>query len=529
MTTLQDIITNGTKKELKAFFAFDNDDSIESIVFKFNIWARKYFLHYFCNIYDDVIEDAEFHKDIDIYNAQCYRGELVEFVDAAFRGAAKTSRTKLFVAFVIANDISHFRKYIKILAADKTNATQMVTDIYNMYMHEEVAELYPELFEKSSKKREETMGSFTTSTGIKVIADTVGTDQRGALQENARPDFIVFEDFENKKTLRSAAITRAIWDNMEEARTSLAKGGACIYNCNYLSELGNVHKIIIKKRDKKVVLITPIISKDGVLAWPQMYSHADVDDMRKNDDDFAGERLCEPSTAKDIMFNRMVLNDMPIRKPIADLSGFKVYKKFDPSHRYGGGHDVAGGVGLDSSTSVYIDFDTIPCQVVATYASNEILPEAFGYEIARETVEFGKCIEGIENNKYSECITIAKQQKVKLYKKEGKQISINKKPPTEYGWNTNSATKPKMIFALVKAVEDGLIELNDEDLINECKSYSRNDVMDKEEDPRLTTRHFDLLIACAIAWQMKDFATYPSIGRTRTTNRPRPKTGFGRV
>jgi hypothetical protein len=30
--------------------------------------------------------------------------------------------------------------------------------------------------------------------------------------------------------------------------------------------------------------------------------------------------------------------------------------------------------------------------------------------------------------------------------------------------------------------------------------------MEKNDDPRLTTRHFDLLIACAIAWQMKDFA-----------------------
>jgi hypothetical protein len=30
--------------------------------------------------------------------------------------------------------------------------------------------------------------------------------------------------------------------------------------------------------------------------------------------------------------------------------------------------------------------------------------------------------------------------------------------------------------------------------------------MDSEVDPRLTTRHFDLLIACAIAWQMKDYA-----------------------
>jgi hypothetical protein len=30
--------------------------------------------------------------------------------------------------------------------------------------------------------------------------------------------------------------------------------------------------------------------------------------------------------------------------------------------------------------------------------------------------------------------------------------------------------------------------------------------MDKDEDPRLATRHYDLLVACAIAWQMKDLA-----------------------
>ena len=63
-----------------------------------------------------------------------------------------------------------------------------------------------------------------------------------------------------------------------------------------------------------------------------------------------------------------------------------------------------------------------------------------------------------------------------------------------------------MIYAFVKAVEDGLIELNDKDLIQEAKSYSRDDLMDNEVDPRLTTRHFDLLIAACIAWQMKDHA-----------------------
>ena len=52
------------------------------------------------------------------------------------------------------------------------------------------------------------MASFTTATGVKMIADTVGTDQRGDIQENVRPDFIWFDDFETRKTLRSAVTIR---------------------------------------------------------------------------------------------------------------------------------------------------------------------------------------------------------------------------------------------------------------------------------------------------------------------------------
>ena len=63
-----------------------------------------------------------------------------------------------------------------------------------------------------------------------------------------------------------------------------------------------------------------------------------------------------------------------------------------------------------------------------------------------------------------------------------------------------------MIFDLKRAVENGLLELSDPDIIDELKSYTRDDLMDSTIDPRLTTRHFDLLIACAIAWQMKDYA-----------------------
>jgi hypothetical protein len=53
---------------------------------------------------------------------------------------------------------------------------------------------------------------------------------------------------------------------------------------------------------------------------------------------------------------------------------------------------------------------------------------------------------------------------------------------------------------------DGLIDLNDKDLINEVKQYTRNDLIDRDEDIRLTTKHFDFVMALAIAWQMKDSA-----------------------
>ena len=60
-----------------------------------------------------------------------------------------------------------------------------------------------------------------------------------------------------------------------------------------------------------------------------------------------------------------------------------------------------------------------------------------------------------------------------------------------------------------KAINDGLVVLNDPDLIKEAKAYTRNDLIDRQPDPRdvtMATRHFDLLTAGAISWQMKNHA-----------------------
>lgn len=504
MEEIQKILQSDNKIKIKSFFAFSNDAD-ENVIFKFELWARKFFPKYFSS------EDAEFHHEIDLYNLACYKGDLTTFVDIVFRGGAKTVRTKLLFAYCIANDLLHRRKYMKVLAEDGVNSKQIVTDIYNMLVKPEVAALYPEIFQKNNTKREETMASFTTSTGIKLVAGTVGTDQRGAVQEEARPDFIWFEDFENRMTLRSAVKTKAIRDNMEEARTGLAKGGSCLYTCNYISERGNVHLLVTKPGTKKKVLIVPILKKDGTPAWSR-YSLEEIDQMRKDDEDFAGERMCEPSASKDIIFDRDSIDAMEKRIAIREVAGLRIYKAYDPSHRYAGAQDVAGGIGLDSSTSVIIDFDTIPAQVVATYDNNEIKPDIFGDEIARQGERYGECLMAPESNNHGHA-TIGRLKQIyptdKIFKRQKKETSV-KLPDqhivlTEYGWHTNMVSKPKMLLDLAKAIDNGYLLLNCPHLIAEARSYTRNDLMDGEVDPRLTTRHFDLLTACAIAWQMRNF------------------------
>lgn len=509
---LKDILQSNNPKLLRGLFQFSLDESDAAILLKFNLWARYFRPHHFDS------EDAPLHADINASNLHAYRGDIDAFVNAAFRGAGKDVKTKDFIAFVILNDKNHYRRYFKILSEDSSNSTQSVTDIYNTLVDQRIMRVYPDTFVKTSDKSKlaETMSDFMTATGIKVTADSVGSSQRGDVQDASRPDFIWYNDFESRVTLRSAVKSRAIWDNMEEARTGMQKGGACVYTCNYISEMGNVHRLITEKLStRKRILITPIGQKgsDGrwISNWAR-YTHEEIVAMEEQDDDFEGERLCKPSAAKDVYFDRERLDAMPVLAPLKEINGFKIFRTYIANHRYADAHDVAGGVGLDSSTSVFMDFDTAPCQVVATYKNNLIKPDIFGDEIYRQGEYFGWPLCAPEKNNHGHA-TIARlrQLNVDLYTTEGKRTSILMPDAKEYGWLTTTISKLTMLAGFQHAVEHGLVELNDPDLIAEAKAFSRNDLMDKPVDPRLIanlTRHFDLLMAAAICWQMRDRA-YP--------------------
>lgn len=513
--TLEEIIRDRIPKELRALFSFDlARDSDEVILFKFGIWARYFFPKPFKQ------EEADFHTEMDANNLHIYRGSKKSYTNICFRGAAKTTRTRLFLVFVILNDKNHYRRYFKVLCKDFTNSKQIVTDIYNMLVNKRIQVVYPGTFAKTEEKREETMHAFTTATNIKMLAGTVGTEQRGHLQgeDASRPDFVWFDDFETRMSLHSAAETQKIWENMDEARTGLSPApneGGCIYTCNYISERGNVHRLVLKANERNIVQIVPIRDKKGNPTW--YHTPGQIEQIEEDAEDFAGDYLCEPSAGGDVMFDRDVIDAMTTREPIKVLNeDYHQFYRYQPGHRYATGADVAGGVGLDSSASVTIDFDTVPARVVATYTSDDVKPDMFGYELKKHGDRYGECIVAPEINNHGHAtIAILKLIYTNIFYTDEKDdvdiLKSSRKKTRKYGWHTTAASKPKMLFSLIHAVDNGLLELTDERLRIEARAYARDDLMDKEDDPRLTTRHFDLLIAAAIAWQMKDYATYQAV------------------
>ena len=117
--------------------------------------------------------------------------------------------------------------------------------------------------------------------------------------------------------------------------------------------------------------------------------------------------------------------------------------------------------------------------------------------------KYGECIIAPErNNTGYATITELKRIYDNIY------VEINlwtttEKPANKLGWHTNSKTKPEMFFSLQKDYNDKLIKVLDSRLVDEMKAYSQNDLLGAAA---LTTRHFDLLTAACICWQMRNHA-----------------------
>ena len=321
-------VKEGTDEEILAFFSFDPTKTKDEIImFKFQYWAWKLYPRYYQSA------PATFHDDFIKHMLGAYLGRH-NYLNLGFRGCAKTTFSKLFIAFMILNDRTLYRKYIKVLTRNVGNAKQLVTDVYNLIV--EVKPLYGDIFAKEgAKKREETMGSFTTVDGVKLLSGTVGMTQRGHLQDAYRPDFMIFDDVEDRESIQSLTTTESTIWRIDEAIAGLSAEGSYMCNGNYISEEGVIQWFLNKPNivaDK-----IPIMDADGEPTWPARYSKEKIESIKADSDDFYGEYMCDPTRADSAFFDRIkVDNDIATAKqPHRESAGVKYWGDYQPHHRFG--------------------------------------------------------------------------------------------------------------------------------------------------------------------------------------------------
>lgn len=507
---LKHLAIHGNPIQKKELFGFDSQTPDDVVLKKFKLFARANYARYFTTA------SAPYHNDMVLDYLDSYRGRHNVLI-AAHRDAGKTALIKLFIAFVILNDKERTRKYIKVLSKELQNAKQIVTDVYNLIV--EVIPIYGDpFFEDGKTKREETQGSFTTKEQVKVRSGTVGQDQRGALQDAYRPDWQVFEDIEDATSITSQVKTAGIRIRIQEAIDGRAHGSKFVVNCNYISEDANIQWLMDKKSVKSRLL--PIatdvavgrnaegveILTSATAIWNR-FSFDDLQERFQDSLDWWGEFMVNPTRTVNKFFDIDLINHQlatVARPPIRKTGQVWYWGNYSPDQWYGLGSDHSEGIGEDANAAVLFNYKT--GETVATHADNMMAPDLAAHEYARLGNEFGGCVWAPENN--NKCggivITTIKDLHYKnIYQKEITD-AVGTVITKKLGWETNAKTRTTMLMDFRRDFNNGLIKITDERILKEMKAFSNSDL--KDNTVGLATKHFDLLFATAIAWQMKDHA-----------------------
>jgi phage terminase large subunit-like protein len=321
------ILLLGRPEEKRTLFGFCSTDS-EDVVFKKFLYFSTNYPRYFPH------KPAPFHESMIRKNIRAYRGQK-SFLNLAFRGCAKTTLSKLFIAFVLLNDQDTFRKYLKVLTKDGKNSKQVVTDIYNLMI--ELQPIYGDMFlDDSKKKREETMGSFTMRNGVKLAAGTVGQTQRGHVQDAYRPDFIWFDDIEDRDSADSDTITQNIINKVDEAIQGLSVDGSYMITGNYITDIGVIQNMRGKNVDEMII---PLLDENGVPTW-DYFSQEKCDQIRLDAEDWFGEYMCDPVKGADREFKQEYFQKIPFAEVVAKKT--RLFLTIDSAVKKDEGSDFSG-------------------------------------------------------------------------------------------------------------------------------------------------------------------------------------------
>lgn len=500
-----------------------------------SLFARYYFSEHF--IYRPPPYHFDFYGDV----VNLINGELDEAMWQGYAESAKTSLAKIGVTYAIcfAKALgSRAKRYINWDSYDKANAEAALFDIAttlqtNRKLIADFGQLYwkqkTETDLRESQKK--SVASFITTNDVKLEAFSTQESTRGRVWRNRRPDWYIFDDFENNKTKVSYALTKKIKDHIDEARRGLGTTGAALYLCNYIVEDGVVDYIrrILQDNQRTVFRDIPVVLPDKSLAWPDKYVATDEEafeinrsitnprfrkisletkERRLTSRVYQPEMMNNPGASGDYFFNRERIKELMeyCRPPMRDVGGLKIWSEYSPKHAFGIGVDTSEGKNLDANASMVINFSRRTPIIAATYQNNTIGPDIFGLEVKRHGELFGECIVGVESNNtgYATLGALKESGYPWLYVREVKNKTTGVMAK-EYGLRMTSAVKYDILTSFRTAIEEGDLECWDLDFLKECYHYRLQDLEALHMEEGMT-RHFDKLIAGAIAWEMRKWA-----------------------
>lgn len=540
-----------TKEKIDLLTSASRDERAYMCAKSFTLFKYYYFTKYF------TYKAAPYHEDFDQDVEDLVYGVIKDVAWLAYRESTKTSHAKMALAWLIARkqiidmlrkqgeNVDHWgeRLYINVDSYDKSNAESLLFDVVTeLQTNPELIADYGHLYNAPRTKEEATVkrvSNFVTNNGIRVEAHTALTPMRGRLFQNHRPDFVLRDDLENAITAESPAVTEKIVRLLDEAKGGMAGHGASLTVGNFIIEngvMGYIRRSVDGAGGR--VRFIPIVDRAGVISWPAKYVKTDAEaleanlaisdptrrkislEAKKRELNAGGRRvyevemLLDPVAAGSPFFDRAIIERLIAQcaDPLENKAEFLIWKPYDPSHAYGIGADTGKGNGGDHSTSVLIDFNTIPARQVGSYANNLIPADQFAHELKRQGDMFGTCLIGPEKNSESggSCLTTLKMiYPVDWIYRQVPTDRLTDKPlgSGELGWETNTATKYTILNDLRTAIEDGHLVINDLRILLECKSFTHTDADDLGRTRQgHFTNHFDLLMACAIAWAMRKYA-----------------------
>lgn len=498
------------------------------------MFAGYYFPEYF------TYEVPEFHAQMYEDCKSLTDGTIDEAMWCVFRDGAKTSLAKTAllcwcICYAKKKNIkwdSYEDESGEVALFDVTVALQT-----NQKLIEDFGQLYYKKPQKQamSEAKMKRIKNFKTENGVSVSAVTTQQPLRARnLQGAERTDLYIVDDFENNKTKDSVVITGTVIKHLNELRSGLPAGASVLYLCNYITDTGSVAHIMELLRDNKraIVRFVPVKNGKGEIAWPDKFvdTEAQATEINRTISDpklhkvsleakrtslskdglvFETEMMLNPSKSGDLFFDRdkVIAAIAKAKPPLEENAGLKVWAKFNPTHRFGGGADTSEGIGGDHNASAWIDFTQKPALLVASFQDNLMANTVFGWELKRQGALFGYpyLIPEINNTGYGTVAELINSEYPLLYQREVKNKTTGK-VQKEFGWRATMGTVFEVLGNFKSAFESGDLEILDKDLLEEMKFFTKSSA-------RLTTRlvgatrHFDKLRAAALAWEANKYAT----------------------